>query len=227
MTKDKTEAQKMHLPTGTRHDCDIRLRRLYHEQGFSDPGLATHLNNKGIKVDYSTLCRIAWEQAYAVSGWQMSDEMASSLLRQLENPNEDWSNAVLPSNFGIETRRDYRIKHAELNDLELRLSGVVRKLLEISDGSDGDADLGSSVCFDSESLMIQACNHGVDYKFWFSTHEESKQYFVSEVEVEGAGTGVDLKWSGDEDDILSILEDCLSGEEVWEDLKSTAWAFAK
>lgn len=227
MTNEKTEFQKKHLPTGARHDCDIRLRRLYHEQGFSDPGLATHLKIKGIEVDYSTLCRIAWEQTYAVSGWQMSDEMASSLLRQLENPNEDWSNAVLPSDFGIETRRDYRIKHAGLNDLELRLSGVVRKLLEISEGSDGDADLGSNVYVDSESLMIQAHNDGIDYKFWLSTHEESKQYFVSDVEVEGAGTGVDLKWSGDEDDILSILEDCLSGEGVWGDLKAVAWECSK
>lgn len=110
---------------------------------------------------------------------------------------------------------------------EIRLSSVIRKLLEISDGSGDDVDLGGNVCFDNESLMIQADNEGVEYKFWFKTNDESNQFFVSEVEVDAAVTGVSLTWSGTEDDILSILEDCLSGEEVWEDLKPVAFTFAK
>jgi len=115
----------------------------------------------------------------------------------------------------------------EKSAAETRLSSVIRKLLEISEGSGDDVDLGGDVSFDSESLMIQVDNEEAEYKFWFRMKEESNQYFVSEVEVDAAITGVDLKWVGDEDDILSILEDCLSGEDVWEDLKPGALAFAK
>ncbi len=65
----------------------------------------------------------------------------------------------------------------EKSAAETRLSSVIRKLLEISEGSGDDVDLGGDVSFDSEFLMIQVDNNEVEYKFWFKTNDESNQYF--------------------------------------------------
>jgi len=120
---------------------------------------------------------------------------------------------------------------SEKSAAEIRLNAVIRKLLEISEGSGND--LGGDVLLNrqcllveySDSAVIETVNGGVEYKFWF--RKESKQYYVDAVEVDADVMGVDyLKWCGDEDAILSKLENCLSGKNVFDGLGQVAWAFA-
>jgi len=120
---------------------------------------------------------------------------------------------------------------SEKSAAEIRLNAVIRKLLEISQGSGND--LGGNVLSNrqcllveySDSAVIETVNDGVEYRFWF--RKESKQYYVDAVEVDADGMDVDyLKWHGDEDAILSRLENCLSGKKVFDGLGQVAWEFA-